>query len=170
MENSAYKSLTQKLIQNGILPSGSEDNSNFFEVQQTNPIVEVQAQSTEENKNKKRINRYDLDMISKDTISNTINFKTVALLKILKRIVDFKHNKAKKNDFKFENMFFKFFPKLYRAKLVKDAMNELLELNIDAKTLLNKTIPYGENDIRYQDLIKYINCANEIQTNLKKKI
>ncbi len=165
MENSAYDSLTQKLIQNGILPSQNTEGENFFETH-SNPIVE----EAKEPKNKKRINRYDLDLIEKDSISNTINFKTVALLKVLKRFVDFKQNKAKNNSFKLENLFFKFFPKLYKAKLVKDAFSELLALNIDAKTLLDKSIPYGEEDERYQDLVKYINCANEIQANLKKKI
>ncbi|MBR2069404.1 MAG: hypothetical protein IJ877_06545 [Candidatus Gastranaerophilales bacterium] len=169
MENSAYNSLTQKLIQNGILPSENEENaSNFFENTSTNPIIEEETE--QKNKNKKRINQYDLDIIEKESISNTINFKTVALLKVLRRFIDFKENKAKKSNLKFENLFFKFFPKLYKAKLVKDAMNQLLELNIDAKTLLDKTIPYGESDTRYEDLIKYLNCANEIQTNLRKKI
>ena len=168
MENSRYNSLAQKLIQSGILPSDSKASENFFEIPQTNPIIE--AEKIKENKNKKRINQLDLEIIEKDSIKNTINFKTVALLKVLKKLVDFKEKNAKKRNFKLENLFFKFFPKLYKAKLVKDAMNELLELNIDAKTLLDKTIPYGENDVRYQDLIKYINCANEIQTNLKKKI
>lgn len=165
MENSAYNSLTQKLIQNGIIPSNEAEGDNFFEAQ-SNPIVKEEI----EPKNKKRINQYDLDIIEKDSISNTINFRTIALLKVLKRFVDFKQNKAKKNNLKIENLFYKFFPKLYKAKLVKEAMNQLFELNIDAKTLLDKSIPYGESDSRYEDLIKYINCANEIQTNLKKKI
>lgn len=167
MDNSTYNSLTQKLIQKGLLPS-DDTNENFFEthLEETAPKDETPKNL----KNSKRINQLDFDVIEENSISNTINFKTVALLKILKRIVDFNQNKARRSGFKFENLFFKFFPKLYKAKLVKDAMNELLELNIDAKTLLDKTIPYGENDIRYQDLIKYINCANEIQTNLKKKI
>ena len=165
-ENRAYNSLAQKLIQNGILPS-EDKTPNFFETTQINPIIE---EKVEQEKNKKRINKLDLDILEKESISNTINFKTVALLKLLKRFIDFKQNKAKKNDLKMENLFFKFFPKLYKAKLVKDALNQLLELNIDAKTLFDKTIPYGENDIRYKDLIKYINCANEIQINLKKEI
>ena len=166
MENSRYNSLTQKLIQNGII-SSNEDN--FFEAQ-TNPIIQEDLPQENKNKDKKRINRYDLDIVSKDNISNTINFKTVTLLKVLKRFLDFKHSNKKKNGLKIENLFFKFFPKLYKAKLVKDAFAELLALNIDAKTLLDKSIPYGEEDERYQDLIKYLNCANEIQTNLKKKI
>ena len=62
MENSAYNSLTQKLIQNGILPSENEENaSNFFENTSTNPIIEEETE--QKNKNKKRINQYDLDII-----------------------------------------------------------------------------------------------------------
>jgi len=167
MENSRYNSLTQKLIQNGILQDNDSKEINFFETPQSNPIID---KPLKDNSAKKRFNKLDLDMIEKDSVSNTINFKTVALLKILKRFVDFKQNNAKNKNLKVENLFFKFFPRLYKAKLVKDALNQLLELNIDVKSLLDKTIPYGENDIRYHDLIKYINCANEIQINLKKKI
>ena len=173
MENSRYNSLTQRLIQNGILPSDINESGNFFEASKNDPlsdIEEIKEVEENKNKNKKRINQLDLDLIEKETISNTINFKNIALLKILKRFIDFKQNKTKQKNLKIENLFFKLFPKLYKAKLVKDAMNELLELNIDAGMLLDKTIPYGENDIRYKDLIKYINCANEIQSNLKKKI
>jgi len=144
------------------------EKTTMLEISQTIPIAEDEL--SKNNKNKKRINRFDLDIIEKDSISNTINFKTVALLKVLKKFINSKENQAKKSNLKIENLFIKFFPKLYKAKLVKDAMNQLLELNIDAKLLLDKNIPYGENDSRYQDLIKYINCANEIQINLKKKI
>ena len=38
-----------------------------------------------------------------------------------------------------------------------------------SKTLLDKTIPYGENELRYGDLVKYLNYANEIQTRLREK-
>lgn len=168
MKNHSYNSLTQKLIQNGILSSDLDNNENFFEIPQTTPVVENLA--VEEHRDKKRINQLDLDIIPKAAISNTINFKTIALLKVLKKLVDFKKDKGNNKDLKLKNLFFRFFPNLYKAELVKNAMNELLELNIDAKALLDKTIPYGERDSRYEDLIKYISCANEIQANLKKKI
>ena len=48
MENSTYNSLTQKLIQNGIIQSENDNSSNFFEVANDNPIVEEQAQKAEE--------------------------------------------------------------------------------------------------------------------------
>lgn len=167
MENNAYNSLAEKLMQSGIIKSEEKEELNFFESSQTVPIL--QNKEKELSENKKRINRYDLEIIQKDNISSAINFKTVALLKILKRIIDFKKRKKKQSEVKLENLFFKFFPRLYKAKLVKDALTQLLELNVDAKTLLDKTIPYGEADIRYKDLVKYLNYANEIQTNLKKK-
>ena len=44
------------------------------------------------------------------------------------------------------------------------------ELNIDTNKLLDKTIPYGEGEMRYQNLIKYISYANEIQAKIKKEI
>ena len=49
-------------------------------------------------------------------------------------------------------------------------MKRLKELNIDTQKLLEKTIPYGEGETRYQNLVKYINYANEIQIKLKKQI
>ena len=131
-----------KVIQNGII---SSDENNFFEAQ-TNPIIQEDVLQENKNKDKKRINRYDLDIVSKDNISNIINFKTVALLKVLKRFLDFKHSNTKKNGLKIENLFFKFFPKLYKAKLVKDAFAELLALNIgDAKKFI---VPIKKNIIR----------------------
>lgn len=109
----------------------------------------------------RRLNQYDLELIknsaSSDFITNAINFCTISSLKMLK------------ND-KVENLFFKFFPKLRKAKMIKDSMARLETLNKDAKILLDKTIPYGESEMRYDDLIKYLNYANEIQTRLKRKI
>ena len=67
-----------------------------------------------------------------------------------------------------ELFLYKFFPKVYRAKLIKKAIAKMLELNLDAKSLLDKTIPYGEGESRYEDLVKYLNYANELQTKLKK--
>ena len=46
-------------------------------------------------------------------------------------------------------------------------MSKFAELNIDTQTLLDKTIPYGENETRYEDLVKFLNYANELQTRLK---
>ena len=60
--------------------------------------------------------------------------------------------------------------KVYMAKLAKDAMQKLTELDIDAKLLSDRTIPYGENEKRYNDLIRYIVCANELQVKMNKKI
>lgn len=181
MENNSYNSLTEKLIQNGILPSDENDcKDNIFE----NHFKKRDADSNndsepEENKDvvqkpKKRINQYDLDMIRYDdvdqAISETINFKMTASLKVLNRFLNLKKNKLnKKTPASIEDFFFRMFPKLYNAKLVKDAVAKLLELDVDTKTLLDKTIPYGEGETRYDDLIKYLSYANQIQKKLKKE-
>ena len=97
--------------------------------------------------------------------------RNITIFDIVKRFLTIKEtmlNNGSGNNL--EIFLYKFFPKLYKAKLIKESMSKLLELNIDTKTLLDKTIPYGEGEARYGDLIKYLNFANEIQTRLKKKI
>ena len=90
--------------------------------------------------------------------------------KLIRRFLNIKQSLASKGALgHIENFLFAFSPKLYKAKLARDAMVRLKELNIDTKKLLDKTIPYGEGEMRYQSLIKYLNFANEIQSNIKKK-
>ena len=114
----------------------------------------------------KRLNKSDYEMVS-NAIEDDVNTS----FKIIKRFINIKQNLASKGALgHIENFLFAFFPKLYKAKLARDAMAKLKELNIDTSKLLDKTIPYGENETRYQDLVKYINYANELQTNIKKKI
>ncbi len=168
MDNPLYNSLTEKLIQNGILsspdiPYQEDDNRNFFKSENKNENEHV-----EQTKNKKRLNQYDLDLI-KETDNITAPEKNP--YESIKRFLNFKQIKLKKGDATlYEILFAKFFPKIYKAKLVKQAMAKFVELNIDTQTLLNKTIPYGENETRYKDLIKYLSYANELQTRLKNKI
>ena len=173
MNNPLYNSLKEKLMQDGILPSADSkieqdnNNENFFE---------SEYKKTQEDKkeplikSKKRLNQYDLDLI--ENVQNTTapeNKKNPC--ESIKRFLNFKQIKLDNgNAGFFEILFYKFFQKIYKAKLVKQAMTKFLELNIDAQNLLNKTIPYGENETRYEDLIKYLNYANELQTRLKKKI
>lgn len=143
-------------------------------------IVESDFESFEtedkiKEKNRKRINQYDLDMIKNsvedETVAKAFNFKMAASLKVLNRFLNFKKNKLNKPvPTNFEEMVFRLFPKLYNAKIVKEAISKLLELDIDAKELLDKTIPYGEGENRYEDLIKYLSYANQIQKKLKGKI
>lgn len=190
MENQKYNSLTDKLIQNGIIQTtnGQEEkeSENFFEKMKSSIIPDenlnpsfINSPIDEKNENKtsdeskalqskKRINEYDLDLIRNiDTKISTKNHQTP--IETIKRFIDFKQAKVHKgNSGIFEMFLYRFFPKIYRAKLIKKAITKMLELNIDTNTLLNKTIPYGEGESRYEDLIKYLNCANELQTRLKK--
>lgn len=151
MENNNYNSLANKLIQSGII----QNSENFFEdfcnnSKKTEEVEKEQETIVEnpinESKSKKRINKYDLELIG--SINNSDEFLKKSLI---------------------EKLLFKFFPKLYKAFLVKNAMKKLFELNIDEKMLFNKTIPYGENEVRYRDLIKYLNYANELQVKLGNK-
>ena len=173
MENSKYSSLTQKLIQNGILSEDEKEiqvsNIDSFygieldEDMSNSPFIEKPIEAREpEIKNKKRINQYDLELLNNDDE----NFKSNNAFKIIRRFLNLKQNQANK----LERLLFALFPNLYKVKLAKDAMKRLEELNIDTKKLLEKTIPYGEGEIRYQNLVKYINYANEIQVKLKKQI
>ena len=157
MENSKYNSLTEKLIQNGILNSTSSGNENIFEKfydvevnedYSNSPFVENdKLQSL--NEAKKRINEYDLDLLN----GKNINFS----------------KKLNKKRNICDVLLLKFFPKFYKARLIKKAMKKMFDLNIDTKSLFNKTIPYGENEVRYNELIKYLTYANELQYELKEK-
>ncbi len=170
MNNPLYNSLTEKLIQDGILSSPDifyqeDDSKNFFKSENEEKTT---TSNEGELKTKKRLNHYDLDLI--DNSENTIKPEKNPYDSI-KRFLNFKQIKLENgNATLFELLFSKFFPRLYKARLVKEAMSKFIELNIDTETLLNKTIPYGENETRYKDLIKYLNYANELQTRLKKKI
>ena len=153
MDNKNYNSLAQKLIQNGLL--NDINSENFFE----KSVNTISYKETEQ-KSSNRINEYDCDLIknrpARDGIKKTINFGTIASLKL------FRQNS------KTANLFFKFFPKLRRAKDTQDAIEKLSKLNIDTKKMLEKTIPYGESETRYNNLVEYLNYINEIQSKLKK--
>ena len=165
MDNPLYNSLTEKLIQDGILSSTDffyqeDDSKNFFKFEK--------KEEENQTKTKKRLNQYDLDLIGDSEIITNPENKPY---ESIKRFLNFKKIKLENgNATLYEIIFSKFFPKIYKAKLVKQAMSKFIELNIDTQTLLNKTIPYGENETRYKDLIKYLNYANELQTKLKKNI
>ncbi len=71
---------------------------------------------------------------------------------------------------KMENFIFKFCPILYKSFLVRHALNKLVMLNENTKELMQKKIPYGESEIRYNDFIAYLSCANVIHAKLTKKM
>ena len=181
MDNQKYNSLTEKLIKNGILSSQKDKNSdnldNLYGIEVDEDFnhspfnTSFQDNKTiEEKKPKKRINQYDLELLQNTQQDNNPG-RNITIFDIVKRFLTIKEtmlNNGSGNNL--EIFLYKFFPKLYKAKLIKESMSKLLELNIDTKTLLDKTIPYGEGEARYGDLIKYLNFANEIQTRLKKKI
>ena len=170
-----YNSLTKKLIEDGIIKDTTSDTSdiNIFSIGLNNEtsassLVENPTESIKaQNPISKRLNKSDYEMVSEsldDEVSNNS-------FKLIKRFLSIKQNLASKGALNhLENFLFAFFPKLYKAKLARDAMAKLKELNIDTQKLLDKTIPYGEGEIRYQNLVKFLNFANEIQTNIKKKI
>ena len=149
MENNEYNSLTEKLIQSGILQSNDEENNsaNFFNTKNShtqNPKEE--NKSAQPPVSRKRINNYDLELLNEADVK-----------------IDFE------NKSNLQKILYKFFPKLYEFKVAKDAIQKMTELGIDTNRLLDKTVPYGENELRYKNLVKFIQYANEIQTRLKRK-
>lgn len=152
MENNNYNSLTDRLIQNGIIANTTRESQNFFEAYRDESIENnsdspfAQKPEKADTTDSNRINEYDQNLIRKKSGKN--------------------HLKMKKKLGLYDSFLLKFFPKLYRAKLVKQAMKRISDLNIDTALLFNKTIPYGESEIRYGDLIKYLVCANELQIEL----
>jgi hypothetical protein len=154
MEKSNYNSLTDKLIQNGIISSSNNDNVNIFEKYYDIEPNEDYSKSPFHNnadiktddtvQSKKRINEYDLNLLKQDISSVASPIKKSP----------------------FDRFLFRFFPRIYKAKIIKKTMKKFFELNIDTKTLFKTPIPYGESEIHYNELIKYLKCANELQTEL----
>ena len=178
MENQQFNSLTESLIKSGIIKAADEEDFNSLynlELDMSKSpfakCVEVIDEPDElDNQYKKRINNYDMELLNDNLSKNPIK-RNVDSFKLLKRFLDFKQSLASRGQLGFmEKFLFTFFPRIYKAKLIKEAMAKFNELNIDTKTLLDKTIPYGESENRYQDLIKYLNCANEIQTKFKRGV
>ena len=160
MENSSYSSLTDKLIQNGIISKPNKDMSNFFENTKTPDSSDFNDNPSFSSNNilipdniypdsRKRINEYDMN-----------------LLHTGKHSVDL--NKIKSNNI-YDSFLLRFFPKIYKAKLIKKAMKCMCNSDIDISSLFNKTIPYGENEIHYRELVKYLVLANELQSKLSQK-
>lgn len=127
-------------ILDGLMTS---QNENFFEQKQE--VIDSPFEEKTSDIPKKRLNNDDLELINKSTEEK------IKKVSGLKKII------------------YKFFPRLYKAQLIKEAMAKFLELNIDPKTLLDKRIPYGEAELRYKDLVKYLKYAAEIQTRLNSK-
>ncbi len=150
MDENIYNSLTEKLILDGILNADSKEGENFFNIKAEENLNHSPFVEKKEAETKKRINRFDLELITNPLeASRKESFRKLNV---------------------FEKIFFKFFPKLYKAKLIKEAMVKLKELNIDTKTLLDKTIPYGESEFRYKDLIRYLEYAAQLQSDIEKKV
>ncbi len=165
MENYPFNSLKNQLIENGILDNGVSDSSieyeNFFNHKELNNSNS--KENTENNhelvatrpeiNDRKRLNRFEFET---EAIKVSKDNNIISLLK---------NKKLSKS----EKFLIRFFPKIYKARLAKDALKKFGELGIDTRELLDKTIPYGEEELRYEDLIKYIKYANEIEIGINKK-
>lgn len=175
MENNIYNSLTEKLIQNGILgnektqieiPLASDDDRNIFKKSSN---VEIPAYMLPA---KKRLNQLDLELINRNQ-ANTNKPKKNFIFRIasINRFFTYDKNIHSINGSKnfLDRLCFAFLPKIHKAKLVKEAMAIFSKLDIDITELSDKAIPYGEAEDRYQNLIKYIKFANDIQIDIKRK-
>lgn len=141
-----YNSLKDQLIQNGILPSEtSEGERNFFEFSVENkPEIKEELREaptlTNPINNKRRLNTSDVEVIEEIDKSGLKNHK--------------------------DNFLFRVFPKLKQAKIAKEILKKITDLDIDTNNLLEKSVPYGESEKRYENLVRYINAVNE--ANIKK--
>jgi len=174
MENNIYNSLTEKLIQNGILtnekpqteiPQIINEERNIFKQNASVEIPKYMLPS------KKRLNQLDLELLNKRTVPFDKTKKTFLKIGVLNRFINYEkniHGINKKNHF-IDRLLYTFFPKIHKAKLVKEAMMIFSKLEIDVSELADKSIPYGEAEDRYQNLIKYIKFANDIQIDIKRK-
>lgn len=126
-------------------------------IKKTQKISDVAMQNREENIDedvskdfKKRLNDFDFDILQDSAIKKAQDKFSGSSV--------------------FGKFLYKYFPKIYKGFLIKKALNKLNALNITAKELVSKNIPYGESDERYNALIEYLSSANAIHTKLLKKI
>lgn len=154
-----YNSLAKQLIQSGILPDDVQNpiiENNFFK--SPNGILskedEINPETEPKNlENKKRINQYDLEFLEDE--KQTVSKGFIGNIK----------NILKKDE---QKVLFKIFPNLQKAKIAKETIDKLQKLNIDTQKLLDKSIPYGENDLRYKNLVKYLSVVNEVNSKINK--
>ncbi len=145
-----YNSLKDQLIRNGILPSNNADGSqNFFE-------FSIESNTTPDTKEEIRQNPAQTNPIS-PSYNRRLNTSDVEIIEEI--------DKTGLKKYK-DNFLFRVFPKLKQAKVAKEILKKIGDLNIDTNNLLEKSVPYGENDSRYENLVRYINAVNE--ANIKK--
>lgn len=194
MENFTYNSLAEKLKQTGILadnkdPVSTPKESNLFlkgmiegtaeadketiqeqpKETKTQELTQSSPQKAQSKQTKKRINRYDLELLAD---KGKTKEAPPSLFSIFKRLISLRRmNMENSKAYNIKERFLNgLFPKLYKIKIAKDAVKRLNELDIDTEALLNKSVPYGESEFRYNNLVKYLNYANEIQTKLNREL
>ena len=121
---------------------------------------------------KKRLNQLDLELINRNQVKvekqkKNFIFKIAPLNRFL--TYDKNIHSIGRNNGILDRLCFAFLPRIHKAKLVKEAMAIFSKLDIDVSELSDSAIPYGEAEDRYQNLIKYIKFANDIQIDIKRK-
>ena len=101
----------------------------------------------------------------KDEIQNPISQNANATIKKIENKIHIKEKLRK-----LEKIILKFCPILHKSLMVRHALNKLIMLNESAKELMAKKIPYGEQELRYNDFTAYLSCANVIHAKLTKKM
>lgn len=106
-----------------------------------------------------------LKLLEKDEIQNPISQNANATIKKIENKIHIKEKLRK-----LEKIILKFCPILHKSLMVRHALNKLIMLNESAKELMAKKIPYGEQELRYNDFTAYLSCANVIHAKLTKKM
>ena len=155
---SSIKGVRHNLFQGTSVLKGDD----FVPVFSENFFKEDKRSKTIKLPEKDRLNGLDSEIIAKNSMPTKKD-----TIKIEKEILKAK-NFLEKND---KNTLLKrFFPELYKRRMLKKTLNQIDSLNKASSILYEKQIPYGESDKRYQNLIIYLSEVNLLQAKLNKKI
>lgn len=121
--------------------------------------VEMMKNDAENPFKKKRLNDFDADILNKNIeTKKKTSFGKINYVKC--------PNFEKKTNLK-TNFLYKLFPRLYKTKLVKEAVEKIKYLSEMSNELTSKQIPYGEQDERYKKLVDFLKYVNIVQADLK---
>lgn len=147
------------------------------------PAPVTAEEETPRPKNRKRINDFDGNILTKNTgragvlrggskSKAKIKFTKLTFVGTVKHfeqclrgiIRDFKNGEFDVSNFN------KIFPPLHKSRTLRASVEKLSRLNKIAQELITQKIPYGEAQEHYKDLADSLSLATNIQADLRKKI
>lgn len=98
-------------------------------------------------------------------ITSKINYEKRILIGKFEKLRNKYKNKIRPYDF-----LYKFFPRIYQTKMLRESLKKLRKINSLVNELAQSQTPYGEGDMKYQSIIAYLSSASSLHSKLKKQI